>query len=49
MSDVDSELHLHGIQVLRVADGSIMRSIVTGSPSPTVYGLAERAAELTAS
>ncbi|MFJ9034353.1 GMC family oxidoreductase [Streptomyces sp. NPDC102274] len=43
---VDTELRLHGISGLRVADASVMPSIVTNTPNATVYAIAERAAEL---
>ncbi len=46
MSVVDSELRVHGISGLRVADGSIMPSIPSGNTAATVYAIAERAAEL---
>jgi choline dehydrogenase len=45
---VDTDLRLRGIGGLRVADGSVMPSIVTGYPNATVYAIAERAAELIA-
>ncbi|MGN9837233.1 GMC family oxidoreductase [Nonomuraea sp. H19] len=43
---VDEELRVHGIEGLRVADASVMPSIVSGNTDATVYGIAERAAEL---
>jgi choline dehydrogenase len=46
MSVVDSELRVHGISGLRVADGSIMPSIPSANTAATVYAIAERAAEL---
>jgi choline dehydrogenase len=46
MSVVDSELRVHGIRGLRVADGSVMPSIPSGNTAATVYAIAERAAEL---
>jgi choline dehydrogenase len=46
MSVVDSELRVHGITGLRVADGSIMPSIPSANTAATVYAIAERAAEL---
>jgi choline dehydrogenase len=46
MSVVDSELRVHGISGLRVADGSVMPSIPSGNTAATVYAIAERAAEL---
>jgi choline dehydrogenase-like flavoprotein len=44
MSVVDAELRVHGINGLRIADGSIMPSIVSGNTNATVYAIAERAA-----
>ena len=46
MSVVDPELRVHGISGLRIADGSIMPSIVAGNTNATVYAIAERAATL---
>ena len=46
MSVVDPELRVHGISGLRIADGSIMPSIVSGNTNATVYAIAERAAAL---
>jgi choline dehydrogenase len=46
MSVVDPELRVHGISGLRIADGSIMPSIVSGNTNATVYAIAERAATL---
>jgi choline dehydrogenase len=43
---VDSELRVHGIGGLRVADGSVMPSIPSANTAATVYAIAERAAEL---
>jgi choline dehydrogenase len=43
---VDAELHVQGIGGLRVADASVMPSIVSGNTMATVYGIAERAASL---
>jgi choline dehydrogenase len=45
-SVVDSELRVHGISGLRVADGSVMPSIPSANTAATVYAIAERAAEL---
>ncbi|MFE2546354.1 GMC oxidoreductase [Actinacidiphila glaucinigra] len=42
---VDEELRVRGIEGLRVADASVMPSIVSGNTSATVYAVAERAAE----
>jgi len=46
MSVVDPELRVHGIDGLRIADGSVMPSIVSGNTNATVYAIAERAATL---
>jgi choline dehydrogenase len=46
MSVVDSELRVHGVTGLRVADGSVMPSIPSANTAATVYAIAERAAEL---
>jgi choline dehydrogenase len=43
---VDTELRIRGIDGLRVADASVMPSIVSGNTMATVYGIAERAASL---
>jgi choline dehydrogenase-like flavoprotein len=44
MSVVDPHLRVHGISGLRIADGSVMPSIVSGNTNATVYAIAERAA-----
>lgn len=46
MSVVDPELRVHGISGLRIADASVMPSIVCGNTNATVYAIAERAATL---
>jgi choline dehydrogenase len=43
---VDSELRVHGIEGLRVADASVMPSIVSANTNATVLAIAERAAAL---
>jgi choline dehydrogenase len=43
---VDLELRVHGIDGLRVADGSVIPSIPSANTAATVYAVAERAAEL---
>jgi choline dehydrogenase len=43
---VDSELHVYGIDGLRVAAAAVMPSPVSVNTNATVYAIAERAAEL---
>ncbi|HTF49658.1 MAG TPA: GMC oxidoreductase [Pseudonocardia sp.] len=43
---VDTELRVHGINGLRIADASIMPSVVSSNTNATVYAIAERAAAL---
>ena len=43
---VDTELRVHGITGLRVADASVMPSPVSANTNATVYAIAERAAAL---
>ncbi|HEX4246514.1 MAG TPA: GMC family oxidoreductase N-terminal domain-containing protein [Pseudonocardia sp.] len=45
---VDPELRVLGLRGLRVADASVMPSIVSANTNCTVFGIAERAAELIA-
>ncbi|WNI26648.1 GMC family oxidoreductase N-terminal domain-containing protein [Streptomyces sp. ITFR-16] len=45
---VDEQLKLRGLRGLRIADASVMPSIVSGNTNATVYGIAERAAALVA-
>lgn len=45
-SVVDVALRVHGISGLRVADASVMPSLPSNNPMATVYGIAERAADL---
>ena len=47
-SVVDSELRVHGISGLRVADASVMPNIPSAPTAATVYAIAERAADLIA-
>lgn len=46
MSVVDPELRVHGVQNLRVADGSIMPTITTGNTMAPCVMIGERMAEL---
>ena len=46
MSVVDSELRVHGLDGLRVADGSVIPAIPSNNTNATVYAIAERAADL---
>jgi choline dehydrogenase len=46
MAVVDAELNVHGISGLRVADASVMPTIVSANTNATVYAIAERAAAL---
>jgi choline dehydrogenase len=41
-----TELRVHGISGLRVADASVLPSAPSGNTNATVYGIAERAAHL---
>lgn len=46
MAVVDADLRVRGIGGLRVADASVMPSIVSGNTMATVHAIAERAAAL---
>jgi choline dehydrogenase len=45
---VDSELRVHGVTGLRVADASIMPAVVSGNTHAPTTMIGERAAELVA-
>jgi choline dehydrogenase len=45
-SVVDAALKVHGIENLRIADASVMPSIVSGNTNAAVLAIAERAASL---
>jgi choline dehydrogenase len=45
MAVVDPELRVRGIDGLRVADASVMPSIVSANTNATVCAIAERAAD----
>jgi len=46
MSVVDPQLRVHGITNLRVADASVMPSVISGNTNAAVLAIAERAASL---
>jgi choline dehydrogenase-like flavoprotein len=43
---VDLDLRVHGLEGLRIADGSVMPSLPSANTNATVYAIAERAADL---
>jgi choline dehydrogenase len=46
MSVVDSQLKVHGIENLRIADGSIMPRVTTGDRMAPCVVIGERAGEI---
>lgn len=46
VSVVDSELRVHGLDGLRIADASVIPAIPSNNTNATVYAIAERAADL---
>ena len=43
---VDDRLRVHGVEGLRVVDGSVMPRITTGDPNATIIMIAEKAADM---
>lgn len=43
---VDDQLRVHGVDGLRVVDGSVMPRITTGDPNATIIAIAEKASDL---
>lgn len=43
---VNDQLQVHGVEHLRVVDGSVMPRITTGDPNATIIAIAEKAADL---
>ena len=48
MAVVDPELRVHGLEGLRIADASVMPTMITGHPNAPTIMIAEKAAELCA-
>ena len=46
LSVVDSQLRVHGITGLRVADGSVMPTITSGNTAAPIMMIAEKCADM---
>ena len=46
MAVVDPELRLHGLAGLRIADASVMPTVVAGNTQAAVFMIAEKAADM---
>ena len=46
MAVLDEELYVRGVSNLRVADASVMPTLMGGHPQMAVYGIAEKAADM---
>ena len=46
MAVVDSELRVHGVDKLRVVDGSIIPTLISGNTNAPIIAIAEKAADM---